>query len=63
MSKNRRRKVNRNNVTTIETEDSVENHDNDDYKIRPETIPLDFDKEEEFGKEGEDDKSISLALK
>ena len=39
----------------IKTEDSAKNYDNDDYRLGPETLPLNFDKDEEFGKEGEDD--------
>ena len=48
-------KVNRSNVTTVGTEDSVEDQDNDDFRPWSLSPSIVSDMEEEFEKEWEDD--------
>ena len=47
-------KVNRSNVTTVGTEDSVEDQDNDDFRPWSLTPSIVSDMEEEFEEEWED---------
>ena len=48
-------KVNRSNVTTVGTEDSVEDQDNDDFRPWSLSPSIVSDMEEEFEEEWEDD--------
>ena len=53
-SQKRNVKVNRSNVTTVGTEDSVEDQDNDDFRPWSLTPSIVSDMEEEFEEEWED---------